>query len=133
MDAIKIEGLRELRAAMRQADTKAGSALRIGLNTVADVVAAEARQQVPRRSGRLADSIRARSTQLVAQVVMGTARVPYAGFIEFGGTAGRHHSVHRPFLPGGRYLWPAVTAQRAGITAAMTEVLDRVHDEIGLT
>ena len=50
----------------------------------AEPVAQRARQLVPRRSGRLAASIRTFKAQRAAQVGAGRASVPYAGPIHWG-------------------------------------------------
>lgn len=126
-DDIKIQilGLREFRRQLRAADAQLPRELRKVFNTAAAAVVGEAKAQVPRRSGALAGSIRARSTQTSGQVVMGTTRVPYAGFIEFGGHVGKGRkgrgtgSVSRPVIKTGRYLYPAFLRHQMTVLAAM--------------
>lgn len=48
------------------------------------IVARQAQYEVPRRSGRLATTIRAQATQTRGNVKAGRARVPYAGPVHFG-------------------------------------------------
>src|SRR5262245_50903992 len=119
-DGIEVHGIPELERGSRRLfdniDQGAGSAFR----SVADQVATIVRSRVPRRSGRLAGSVVSDQADEGALVGMGDG-VPYAGWIEFGGTRGR------PYVPTGRYLYPTASdaaplLQRAGEQVA--------HDEI---
>lgn len=123
---VEIQGLREFSRKLRMADAELSKEMRLGLKEIASTVADEAKAMVPRRSGRLAASIRPTSTPKVAKVSMGGARVPYAGFIEFGGAVGRNKSVKRPFVKDGRYLRPAYAKNRARVEADARDLLDRV-------
>lgn len=130
---IKIEGLKELRKALRDADRELPKQLRRGFNEVAVMVADEAAQRVPVQTGRLRDSIRPRSTQTEGIVVMGRASVPYAGWIEFGGRiAPRGTVIERPFIREGRYLLPAAKDLEPAIRRETAKVLDRMADRAGL-
>lgn len=68
-----------------------------GLATARDV-AVRARGNLPRRSGRLAGSVRVDPTPDGASLVVAA---PYAAWIEYGGSRGR------PYVPEGRYVAPA--------------------------
>lgn len=122
---ISVLGLKEFRRELRAADAQLPRELRKVFNVASTVVRTDAAARVPKRSGALAGSIRARSTQSEGRVVMGKARVPYAGFIEFGGRVGKGRtgkgtgSVRRPFVPGGRYLYPAFLRHQVAVLAAM--------------
>lgn len=131
-DDIKIQvlGLREFRQALRAAESQLPRELRKVFNTAAQAVVADAKAAVPRRSGDLAKSIRARSTSTEGRVAMGyDQRVPYAGFIEFGGRVGKGRkgkgtgSVQRPFVRGGRYLYPAFLRHQLEVLRAMENAL----------
>lgn len=65
------------------------------------------------RAGALAASVRSSGTRTGGNVRMGRANVPYAGWVEFGGA--RPDTSSRPFVPTGRYLFPAARgdAERA--------------------
>lgn len=92
---LRVEGGRQLRAALRQAAGDLGELKDV--NREAAGVAARAGQAIaPRRTGMLAGSVRAGATQSAAIVRAGNARVPYAGVIEYGWAA-RHIAPH-PFL-----------------------------------
>jgi phage gpG-like protein len=96
---VRIKGIRQLSAGTRDLFRNIERA------TVQDAVRVSAEQtvqsmRVPVRSGRLKASVRVAMRGKVAQVQMG-AGVPYAGWIEFGGSRGRRQ-VRR-----GRYEYPA--------------------------
>lgn len=80
----------------------------------AATLAATTRARVPKRSGRLASSVAATPAPTGAQVLFG-AGVPYAGWIEYGGTRGR------PYVPQGRYFG-------AGREDAATVYMERAQD-----
>jgi len=90
--AIRIEGGRELRRALR---TAAGDLddLKTAHKQVAAVVASAAQEDAPKRSGKLAGSIRPNSGQRYARVSVGNNRstaagIPYAGPIHWGWPTG---------------------------------------------
>ena len=82
----KVDGLKALQKEIRQTeDVELKKQLRLANKEAAQVVADQAKVEVPRRSGRLARSIGVQASQTSASVKAGTAaRVPYAGPIHFG-------------------------------------------------
>lgn len=130
---LKVEGMWEFRKALRAVDTELPKQLRKGLNTVAELVADEAATRVPVRSGALRDSIRPRSTQSEGRVMMGRARVPYAGWIDFGGTISpRGTPMTRPFIRNGRYLFVTADEMAPRIRKESERLLNRFADKAGL-
>lgn len=95
-ERIKIEGLRDLVKALRQIDKDLPKEIRQINYDAAQDIAGAAKGLVPRRSGKLADSIRPLATQRGGQVAAGKLNVPYAGPIHFGWL--RHHITPQPFL-----------------------------------
>tara|TARA_R110000744_G_scaffold78022_1_gene154007 strand:- start:989 stop:1402 length:414 start_codon:yes stop_codon:yes gene_type:complete len=95
---IEVEGIRSLQKQLRTLDDKALKAeLRKVNKDAATIVADEAKNLVPVRSGRLKASIGARGGQRDASVKAGSeARVPYAGPIHFGWAA--RNIRPQPFL-----------------------------------
>lgn len=130
---LKVEGMWEFRKALRAVDTELPKQLRKGFNEVAELVANEAADRVPVRSGALRDSIRPRSTQSEGRVVMGRASVPYAGWIDFGGTISpRGTAMTRDFRRNGRYLFVAADDLAPRIRKETEQVLNRFVDKAGL-
>lgn len=80
---VEVDGLARLRRDLRRAgsdlaDLKAANA------AAAAMVAAEASRRAPRKSGRLAASVRGNKSASRASISAGRATVPYAGPIHYG-------------------------------------------------
>lgn len=82
-DGVRVEGARELRAALKRAGEDVGD-LKAAHADAASIVATFAGASAPRRSGRLAGSIRASGTTSKAIVRVGKKSVPYASVIHWG-------------------------------------------------
>lgn len=106
-DPIRIQGLRDIQAALKEIDGEAQKKLRLVLNEAAEMVASEARSRMPSKSGKARASVKVASSQREARVKIGAARAPYAPWLDFGGKVGREGSVVRPFLKDGRYVYPS--------------------------
>jgi hypothetical protein len=102
-------------------------ALKKAGKTAVEPIYTTTQASVPRDSGTLAGDVRSSGTRTGATVRMGRAGVPYAGWIEFGGT--RDDGSERDFFPQGRYEFPA--ARSLATTAAdiysreISSLLDR--------
>lgn len=107
MAGVEITGAREFRRALRRFPKEYRRELATIHKKVVRPVAAEARTLVPRRSGRLAGSIRPLGSQTGGRVAAGGRAVPYAGPIHFG--------------------WPARNIRAQPF---LTDALDRRHDEV---
>lgn len=129
---IKIQGLREFQAALKAMDGESQKKLKVALDNVSEVVAAGAARRVPRRTGKAAASLRAQSSQREAKVVGGSKKVPYYGWLDFGGRVGKDRSVSRPFVKSGRYLWPTVAANRQPLEKALQKALVELAREAGM-
>lgn len=92
-----------------------------GFEDIAQLAAQSTAAQVPRLTGALAGSATARAEGDRATVGIGEG-VPYAGWIEFGGSHGR------PYVDGGRYLFPTALDVVDELQAAGEQVADK---EIG--
>ena len=94
---VEVKGLDPLVKGLRRAgDKDALRAIRLANKDGAEIVAEEAKAEVPHLSGKLGKSIRANATPKAGKVVAGKAAVPYAGVIHFGWPA---HSIKpQPFI-----------------------------------
>jgi phage gpG-like protein len=120
---IQVEGLRELQRALRQAaDTELPKELRQVNKQVAERVVSAALTRVPRRTGRLAASIKPVGSNLSASVKAGGARVPYAAAIHWGWR--KRNIAPRPFLV------DAADAVARDVADAYVKALDRLLDRI---
>lgn len=118
---IKVEGARQLRATM----AKAGIDLQDMVNANAEVsalVAGRATTMAPRKSGRLAASVRGNRAKSQAVVRVGGASVPYAGPIHWGWPA-RNISPHPFAVDAAHETEPTWVAM---YLAAVNRVLDKV-------
>jgi hypothetical protein len=131
IDPIKVTGLREIQASLKAMDDT-GKQLRLALNEVAELVVTTAKSRAPSRSGALRGTIRVASTQRTAAVRMGSARVPYAGFIDFGGRVGHERKIRRPFIKDGRILYPSYYGQKAAISELLDKTLTDLCEARGL-
>lgn len=136
---IEVENLREVAKQLRDlGDAGAKKSLRLANKAGAEIVAAEARNRAPVRTGRLRSSIRATAGQTYASVAGGGAKAPYFGFADYGNKVhsghgvGRKDSHPRPFFAGGRIVYPALAAKRGEVTEVYARELDRVIDDYGL-
>jgi hypothetical protein len=113
---LRVTGLREVQKALKDLDGESQKELRLALNEAAQVVVNVAQRRVPVRSGAARSSIRATSGQRESRVSAGGKKAPYFPWLDYGGKVGRGRSVTRPFLKGGRYIYPAYAAQHDNVT-----------------
>lgn len=107
---IQVDGLNEFRRRLRATDQDAVKELRTVVKRAAEIVAVDARLHVPRRTGKLAASIRAGTSGSTGLV---RSRLPYARVHEWGGT------IRPRGVP--------ITIQRSEYIA---RALDRKRDEV---
>lgn len=133
MDDVKVTvvGLVDLQKALRQIDKGLGKELAVGLAEAAQIVADAAAPTVPRRTGRAAASIKVRKRQTSAALAVGGTAAPYFPWLDFGGVTGRGGGARRPFKPGGRYIYPALSRKNSQVKAKVDEVLERLARRAG--
>jgi hypothetical protein len=83
MTGLQVTGAKAMRAALKAAGDDL-SDLKDTYGSVAAMVAAEASSRAPRRSGRLAGSIKPNRAAGKAVVNLGGAKIPYTGPIHWG-------------------------------------------------
>lgn len=127
---VEVKGLRELQALIRQSgDAGLKAALAQANKAGADVVAQAAKPRAPRRSGRLAGSIRALGSQAKGRVRAGGAGVPYAAAIHWGrrtGNVGRppgNHPGPNP-IAGVPFLTDAASASTSRVVDVYRQAID---------
>lgn len=130
--AIKITGLKEFSRALRKMDNDLPKGLRLALNEAGEIVVEWARPRVPRRSGKAAGSIKAKSTRTMARVSGYGAKVPYGPWLDFGGSVGRRNSVKRPYISEGRYIYPGYAENFDEINDKLRDALLKVARDAGV-
>jgi hypothetical protein len=130
---IRVEGLGQLRRALRQIDNPdALGQLRDGLKAAAEIVAADARNHMPSRTGRAKSSVRAVASGNQALVIGGKATVPYYGWLDFGSRTPVHGNPRSvgPWRgsgqgpPAGRFIYPAIERNERRIVHAVGEAVE---------
>lgn len=135
IEPVRVEGLREFLRNLRTIDRQLPKAARQAGNTAAQLVVDDAKPRVPigpGHRGHAKDSIRVASTQSAVRVRAGGKKIPYYGWLDFGGRVGINRSVSRPFIKQGRYLWASFADNRAGVQAALVKSLADVAAEAGM-
>lgn len=127
-NAVRIEGLRELRRAFKAISPELDREVREYLKAFAAKVAADAARRAPRRTGRLAKSIKPSVTQ--KQVAI-QSRVPYAATHEYGGTIRPRGTPIR--IKKSRMMGRAVDAHRDEAVRNVKGLIDHVSRRNGFT
>lgn len=112
IDPISVDGLAAFSRNLKKLDSDLPKALRIALNEAAQVVVDYAAPRIPRRTGRAAASLKAKSTRTKVRVGAGGRRAPYFPWLDYGGRVGRKHATARPFIKEGRYVYKGYFAKR---------------------
>jgi len=90
-----------------------------------------------RSKGRAAGSIRVTSSGGKVYINGGKKSLPYYGWLDFGGVlqpkGRRRNRQYRPVLKKGRYIYPAIDANRARILEAVTDAVDDTMRDAGLS
>lgn len=132
IEPIKIEGLAEFNRNLRKLNNDLPKALRLAHNEAANIVVDWAKPKVPKKSGRAASTLKAKSTRTESRVHGGSTNAPYYPWLDFGGKVGIHKSVSRPFYSDGRYIYPGLGANREEVYDALVRGLITVADSAGL-
>jgi hypothetical protein len=129
---IGIEGLKDLNKSLRTLDSEAPKALRLALNSSADIFIGEVRLVIPKRTGRAAASLKAASTRTAVRIRVGGPKAPYYPWLDFGGRVGPKKSVVRPFYREGRYIYPTLRKERAKFESSVERALGDLIRTSGL-
>ena len=122
VEVVGAAAMAELTAALRHVSDEIGDVVLSELEEIAKGVAADAARQVPRRTGRAAASYRAAG----AAVSYGGPDVPYVPWLEFGGKVGPGKGVTRPYIKGGRYLYPTLGRAFEDIESRVDELITAI-------
>jgi hypothetical protein len=130
---IQVTGLREFQRQLKSMDAGLPKQLRLALNAASKEVIDYADARFPKRTGRAAASLKARSSQREARVALGGKRAPYAPWLDFGGEGRkRGRPAKREFIKSGRYVYKGLEVRRERITEIMSEALTQLARDAGL-
>lgn|SRR5574337_175545 len=135
---IDVQGLKELRSALRKAGTQFPKELRVANLAAADIVVPEAKRRALQSRPNLAGgaarvgsrgvgSIRALAQQKAAQIAGGSAGVPWFAGNEFG-SSGRYRQFPSASRDG-YILWPAAKAKRDEVVQVYERMLEALAAE----
>lgn len=132
-EQIRIDGLKEFQKALRGIDRDLPKQVRVIFNEATGLVIDWAVPRIPKRSGRAAGSVKARSSQREARVAIGGRRAPYMPWLDFGGEGKRKgRPSARPFIRKGRYLYAGLDATRDDVEQVMIKGLADLAASAGL-
>lgn len=111
MIKVRARGLEGFRHDLEVAEDRFVDGVRELETSLADDAASGARSNARKgkRSGTALESIKAQGN-----VVSAGVGVVYYGFADFGGRVGEGRRIHRPYIKGGRWLFPAVRDLQVG-------------------
>lgn len=121
-EGVEVRGISELFSGSREITNQIPRKDQAEFVKIARARAAMIAAQMPRKTGRMASEVKGTyGEKSMARVGGWTTRVPYLGWMEFGGTRGR------PFVPEGRWIYPTALAandqlQRKGIEVAIRQI-----------
>ena len=130
---VEVKGLAEFNRGLRKIGSEAPKQLRVALNGAAELLITKTRPQIPSRSGKARGSLTARSTRTSARVAVGGKRAGYYPWLDFGGQGRiKGRPAARPFIKGGRYLYPTLGKIRPAIIDELDDAIRTVARNAGL-
>jgi hypothetical protein len=118
---VELKGLAEANRDMERWARELGPAVAAGLQGFARTIAGQVQGEVPVLTGTLAASVEVVDTGEGDELGLGIGigdGVPYAGWIEFGGSRGR------ALIPEGRYLYPAAADAEPDFTQIASDIAE---------
>ena len=132
-DMIGVQGLRNFAKVVKSLDDKTLlDELKDANQRAGEIVADEARRRAPRRSGKLAGSIKSARTQSGVAVSVGRKSIPYARPIHFGWATRPNRAKGwrgGPIRPN-PFLYDAVDARQEQVVATFAAQLERVAAKV---
>lgn len=138
---VQVTGLREFQAALKKLDVGLTGELKSKFLGIAQGIATTIAGRVPHGpSGKASASVKAFGTLKGARVQAGGASAPYYPWLDFGGSIGSRNAPghapgkgvnKRPFVPEGRYMYPAIHDALAETEAAAKDALRDVARHAG--
>ena len=133
---VQVHGWPEVRAKLGNLRGQLPAAVRAAAKDSAQLVVNDAKARMPigpGKGGHARSSVRSAATGRGYQVRSGGGRFVYVPFLEFGGRVGKKNSVYRKRVKKGRYIYPALDAQRALMRRTLNRNLERAARRSGLS
>ena len=119
---VRVQGLRETARSLERMGVQVAD-LKAAFIKIGQLVVHDSKTLAPVRTGRLVNTIKASKTKNKAVVRAGSARVPYAGVIHYGGY---NHITAQPFLT------KAVERQEKAAVRVLEDELGRLIRKLDL-
>lgn len=144
---VVVSGLKEVRTGLRKLAPELLPELRDELKQVGAKVVTDAKRRAPvgrqtwdRHPGAARDAIRVVSGGNTVYIVGGKKKVPYFGWLDFGGTLkatgkkrpARTNTQVRPLFQRGRMIYPAIDENEHHIMQGALAALDHARDKAGI-
>lgn len=137
---VKVEGLKELRKALKDVDPELQKQLRVELKKVAEIVATDARSKAAGFSRRAADTIRATSSGDKVLIRGGESKLAWYGWADFGSrtpVSGNPRSVGPWAGSGagparGRFIYAALDDKFDEVVQAVDDAVNEATRKAGL-
>lgn len=120
-------GVAHLELELEKLGSQVERALRNVSKDIADDVLSYVRSRIPRVTGNAAGTYRVGQGSTGVQISFGGPQAPYVPWLEFGGRAGRSGAT-RPYVPGGRYLYPGIRAVSQDWEDEILRAIDGLSD-----
>ena len=131
-EVVVLKGLDEFQRSIRILLTKVPTeVVQDAGKEAAEITIRGARPLVPVRSGRTVSTLSAQATA-TGGIAEGGEGIEWYGWLEFGGTSGRHGSNERERVVFGRYIYPSYEANSDEIDRASNEALIAVFRRAGV-
>lgn len=133
---VYVTGLQETRRYLAQFAPELVPVMRDNLKQVVNTKTVPAIQsRVPVRTGKARASIRAVSSGNVILIAAGGARVPYFGWLDWGGEIrgggpDRRKVISRTRIRKGRYIYPGITATSMDLVQSVGEAVDEMINRV---
>lgn len=131
---MRLDGLDGFNRALKRMDAGLPKEVRLALNEAADIIIDATVPKVPRRTGRAARSLKAKSTRTLARVTGGGNSAPYYGWLDFGAKKRYRRLAQRKFFRYGRYLYRNYfdVKESGELVDVLTTAMQRVTRKAGL-
>lgn len=126
---VAVTGLREVVKGLKAVSDDNNKELKDAFKQIAEEIAQDIRPKVPIKSGRARASIVPRGYQNSPAIAFGGKRAKHMPWLEFGGTLPRGQT--RPFISGGRYVFPTIKEKRPEIAEKAEQALLDVARKAG--
>lgn len=132
-EVLGVKGLAEFNRSLKRLDSELPKGLRIALNDCSDFLIQKTVPLIPKKTGRAAGSLKARSSRTAVRIGVGGSKAPWYPWLDFGGEGKRKgRPSRREFIKEGRYLYPTLRTNRDHFSQILQGSLEKTARAAGL-